>query len=607
MTKIEIPSKFSKYNEVLQSIKKSGVMPTLSMFYRQLGVTHNDFKSNLYANKTWALNIKKEYDKIRKDWEDYGGNAAKAAKKALKSIQEKGEEPTFSEVCIIANTSRKQLSMQTFPWTKKLYNEIINANKLYLEGIYNAKYEICIETLNEMIKEGEFPTPGTVSKNSGEHKDLLRKNIFPWKEKIIKAIENTRRDYIKLDPFYQDIDILIDKIVSKKPLYYSRMGIYFKDIDEKYTLSHIMYADHLIGRVGGGKEVEIYVKKESFTKKRSRLVEGIIMSCEGVSQKTSGHRSIFQYIIKSAIWVGDRPSNSINDGKSLFVDFSQPLRIMVKSGEITNMEGFRRQKSLLKLLSGMFSCDKEEFSKDNKGLLISQTAPSTNAYFNAARFSQQELEYAFTFYYHLFKQTAEIILENKPLPHPIKLPAGQALVFGLGNTLFVTSETKQASRVIDYNDGHILTTKEISALSIQLSKLGKSPISSIKSGLLKQREAHIKELCIINSDPTHPKRLQLGKKALDAWFMCMLFFTAMNDSTLGTLEWGEDDELELEINDRKEFYNIKPRAQYKGVRFALPKGCIEDFKEFLSLRRFVLNGQPFHLKAMEKMPFITNQ
>jgi len=589
---IATPSKFSNYKEVLQAIKQSGEKPTLEMFYGRLGVVTNDFKGPFNAKKTWALDIKKDYDKVRKHWEKYGGKDDKAAKKALKLLQKKKEQPTITEVCRIADIPEKQLRIQTFTWTKKLYDEITKANQAYLEGTNNANYDKCLDAIKEVVKENKFPLSRAVALKAGLHKDLLQKNIFPWKENVIQAIKDTYKNYIKIAPLYLNVDLLIGLVVSQKNMDFYRIGINFNEVDIQYPLAHIMYTDHLIEKGNAHKKTNIYVKKKSFNHNLSHLIKGIIMSCEGVAQKTITHTNTFRNIVKAAIWIGDRPSSNIEDAKKLFVDFSQPLQHMLKSGEMTHSQASPRQKGLIKLLCGMFACDEEKITENNKILLIPQMAPASNAYSNAARFSQQELEYAFSFYYHLFKQLAEVILENRPLPHTIKLPAGNALVLGVGDTLIVTDKTEKGSLVIDYSDGHLLSVEEIEALAIKKSKKQKSPLIAIRAGLLRQRKMHQKELSEINTNKLHPKRLQLGKKALDAWFMCMLFFTAMNDSTLGNLEWGEDDDLELEPNERKEFYNIKPRAQYKAVRFPLPKACLEDFKQFLSFRRFVLNGHP---------------
>ena len=201
--------------------------------------------------------------------------------------------------------------------------------------------------------------------------------------------------------------------------------------------------------------------------------------------------------------------------------------------------------------------------------------------------------YTFAFYYHLFSQIANFLLEKKDFPHIIKLPKGNATILGIGPRLIADNKSTKGSMVIDYEDGHVLSDNELDLIAKKNANNLKLKEKELQKNYYKARKKALKDLAELNQDKLHPKRLQLGKRALDAWYMCMLYFTAMNDSTLATLTWSQNGDFEIEHEDRKEFVSIKSRAQNKKVRFSLPKECMSDFKKAIQLRKYVLNGNDF--------------
>ena len=91
-----------------------------------------------------------------------------------------------------------------------------------------------------------------------------------------------------------------------------------------------------------------------------------------------------------------------NEAKNSFFEYSIFLRKKIKSTELSNSVANQEQLSIVKLLAGMFYVDDDEIVKDNRSLLIPQKPPRSNAFVNETKFTQEELSYAFNFYFSLF-------------------------------------------------------------------------------------------------------------------------------------------------------------------------------------------------------------
>jgi len=568
---------YKKCKVALKAIIKKGDLPNKYRVALDAGFYANFLRDNLHP---WKEKLKKEIEVAAKTWENEGGKEAKKLRKALENIQNRGNEPSINAVCAKASYRSGNLHRPSYKWQEKIVNDIKIARTDYNNGIHNSVFKKYLTSLQEVAEAGEFPTEYEVSKKAGHSKRFVYTPSLGWKKKVIDAIEKARGDFEKLKVLFVDNEILIQKVANDESIEYKRLGILLKhsELDEtvKFNLSHIMYEEHR--RVVSAGIDDIYVIKKSYQKDRKVLVDGIVMASEGMNFKTRAN--LIPYMCKCAVMLGNNIPRSVEDAKQSLMDYSYYLERIVKSGENTMRHAYKRQRSMILLLSGMFGVDESEIVKDLSNLLFKDTKPKSNAYDNVADFSQEELGYAFAFYYHLFSQVADFLLEKKDFPCVIKLPNGNAVLPGFGNKLIIDSST-QGIKIIDRKDGHILSKVEIDELFMR---------STERHDQYKARRRALKFLEEVNRDMSHLKRLQWGKKALDAWFMCMLYFTAMNDSTLGTLPWSSDDEFEIESEERREFVSIKPRAMYKEVRFSLPKQCIKDFEKFLKLRRYVLNG-----------------
>jgi hypothetical protein len=581
---------YKKCKKALKDTIQKGELPTKYGVANKAGFNEGYFSN---TNTPWKIKLIKEIEKAVLKWKDKGGIEIKRLRKALKNIQKRGEEPTISKVCVEAPYMQKNLKQPKFKWQKTIVDEINNAKKEFDKGINNKIAIKCLEALQDILDAGELPTKTKVALQAGYNGKLLTHRLNTWKKNVIEAIEKALGDFEKLSILFVNGETLIQKAVYGKSIEYKRIGISFRhpELDDanKLNLAHIMYNNHIINPSSGRNDIsDIYVVKKSFVSERKAYIDGILTACEGMKYRSK--IEMIPYMTKSAIRLGDNIPVSIEDARQSFADDSYHLERLVKSGEMKHPTAYRHQQGLIKLLSGMFCVSENVITADNTHLLLTQKAPRSNAFNNTAMFTQEELGYAFAFYYHLFSQLADFVLEKKDFPHVIKLPSGNATILGIGPRLIAHSDCEKGSVVIDHEDGHILSNDEIHELAKKNEKNVKATEKELKKNYYKARKKGLKELEELNQDSCHPKRLQLGKKALDAWYMCMLYFTAINDSTLGTIPWSSDDEFEIEPQERREFVNIKPRALNKKVRFSLPKEAMNDFQKAIKLRRYVLNG-----------------
>lgn len=569
--------------EALKTVTKTGERPSIKVIVLKMG------KNISYLNRrayTWQKKLVKIIQIAEYKWKLKGGKWRKLFNNKLNEYTEKGIRPHIKIICDDLGYDSTNITNGPLIWQRIVKTNIINAEIYWLNhGGLNAIK--CKKALTQIIKKGKIPTPANVAKKAGFGESFLKKDLVEWKEKILKIIESkVSKGRDRIDISYIDINSLIDEQIIED---YQKLGIIVKNkktsISNYFMLSQIMYEEsHVI--VKNKTTNDLYVNKNTFKEKRKVYIDGIVNACEG--QKYSLIINLVPRMIKIALLLGDNIPLTLNDAKKSFFEYSTFLRKKIKSSEISNSVGYHEQLAIILLLASMFNVDNNEIIKDNRSLLIPQKPPRSNAFLDDATFSQDKLSYAFNFYFNLFNQIADFVLNEEKFPHVIQLPRGSAIILGVGQNLIVPSYNlpKQQCIGIDYLDGHILDDTELKNLA------KKNKIKRIYF-YYQNRKIIQNNLFILNNNPNHEKRLALGKKALDAWFMCMLYLTSTNDSILSLYEWSENDEYEMIKDERKEFITIKPRANNKTIRFTIPKVFMPYFAKALKLRKFVLNGENF--------------
>ena len=569
--------------EALNNIIKTGERPNIKAVALKMGKNISYLNRRAYI---WQKKLVKIIEMADSKWKQKGGKWRRLFNQILNQYIQKGLRPQIRTICDDIGYSPTNIITGPFPWQRTVKNNIINAEKYWLKhgGSDATKCKIA---LIQIIKEGKNPTRINVAQKAGFGQSFLEKELNEWKIKLLNLIEKkTSKGLDKINIIYIDINSLINKEIIKD---YHKLGIIVKskktNISNYFILSQIMYEEsHVILKYKIRNY--FYANKSTFKEKRKVYIDGIINACEG--NKYSLIITLIPRMIKVALWLGDKIPSTLNEAKNSFFEYSIFLRKKIKSTELSNSVANQEQLAIVKLLAGMFYVDDDEIVKDNRSLLIPQKPPRSNAFVNETKFTQEELSYAFNFYFSLFNQITNFLLNKENFPQIIQLPRGSAIILGVGQNLIVTSYNlpKQQCTGIDYLDGHILDDTELKNLAKE------NKIKHIFSYYKKRNEIQ-NNLLVLNNNPNHEKRLALGKKALDAWFMCMLYLTSTNDSILSLYEWSENDEYEMIKDERKEFITIKPRANNKTIRFTIPKVFMPYFEKALKLRKFVLNGKKF--------------
>jgi len=183
----------------------------------------------------------------------------------------------------------------------------------------------------------------------------------------------------------------------------------------------------------------------------------------------------------------------------------------------------------------------------------------------------------FIFYYTLFNQLADNLLSKNPYPHKLSILDETMWTLPL-TTKIISKKNKDRYIAFDYQTGEARSIESI-------RKIRKDKY--INQAYYTKRDFK-KSLESNNANLSSNTRIELGFKAIYAFYMVFLSITGMNDSTASTLKWS--DEYLIEKAHQK-FRNIKCRAGNKTVEFQIQKKFIKDFKKYIELRKFVLNGK----------------
>lgn len=595
-TVIKEQKKWEKYGgsdnrkgvQVLGRIIKRGEQPTRKAVI--LGMNKKGILNNQFAYP-WQERLANAVEKAKKRWQRKGGEDAKKVNDVLSKYLKKGERPQINSICKEAGYPATNIIKPKYPWQSNIKTKIEKADQKWkLNGGKDG--EKCREALRELTESQANISPAIVSNKAGFSHNFLSKNLFKWKLLLLEEIkEYNSKGLNEIHILYLDIFLLIEKIKKYPKTFnnYDRLGISISNpktnIPNNFILSHIMYSSY--NHVARGKnKPKLFVDFHSYKRERKAYIDGIIHACEGM--KHSAKKELIPRMILAALWMEDRIPQTLDEARNTFYEYSIYLHRLLKSGEKKNCVCRYEQKGMSCILAGMFLVDETEIQKDYFSLLISQKAPASNAFSKITHFTQEDFSYTFSFYFHLFDQIADFLLKNKDYPYKIQLPRGHAIIMGLSQHPIIPYHKmdKYGVYCIDPLNGNILNDSEL--LKIANKNNVKYPNSYIK-----QKIKNLQKLEKLNTNKAHEKRLKLGKKALDAWFMCMLYLTGTNDSTLGTYEWSDKDEYETIHDERKEFITIKPRAMNKNIRFTIPKAFMASFQKAIRLRKFVLNGESF--------------
>ncbi len=184
-------------------------------------------------------------------------------------------------------------------------------------------------------------------------------------------------------------------------------------------------------------------------------------------------------------------------------------------------------------------------------------------------------------YYQLFSAFYDLLVNKRTFPYRMVLPHRSWWIFPINTARY----TSNHSNCIDFEHGKVRTFEEA------IYKSRNKNISQAKRGATKYVNSTIETILYNNLNTITEERMRFAQTAIESFFMLFLGITGMNEAQAMTLQWGENDEFENNIEVAK-FKTIKYRGSSEGkvVEFQIRSGFITEFKKFLELRRFRLNG-----------------
>jgi hypothetical protein len=203
----------------------------------------------------------------------------------------------------------------------------------------------------------------------------------------------------------------------------------------------------------------------------------------------------------------------------------------------------------------------------------------------------------------LFNDLSTLALEFSPFPHPVRVPdylnlPKNILWYFPGKKPFLTAEDRKLAatgkpprkfRPIDFENGRIFDVEEIiHQYPPRKVKQDGTKLLDRRTAFRCVKEAH-RKIELANSNRHYVYRIEAGMKAHNAFLILFAADTGMNAAILDDCPYSE----ELDITEgRPNFRTIKFRAS-KEISFEISTSLLPQFKRFLQLRHFLLDGRSF--------------
>ena len=373
----------------------------------------------------------------------------------------------------------------------------------------------------------------------------------------------------KLPIFFVTIETLVNMYKQNEDMRFENLGVI---TDQRIPVCQVYYPEKkLIPN-----PYTLQVNKENIIKWRQKIVQFIIDDMVLRSQKGQANRTLTTYTQKVFNFIDYIDSNNLelNDNiktaRDVFWQYTAFLKSKIRDGGYSQGEAHSRHNYAYKLLNTIYQ-DKENIIA--AGIKIIPNSRSNKV----EKTSTEDQKYHYNFYYNFFHQVTDFLLENKPYPLKLKLPSCD--IWCLPSRYTFYTKDKEFSMAFNPENGTVRSEQEIKDLF---------NLPFLRDGRWARK--NFLKLLDINNNYYSDKRLKLGSNALKAFYILFLSNTGMNDSTAATLEWSNDFKIEKE---RHKIRNIKYRAGNKPVEFQIQSKFLKDFKKYLVLRDYLLNGKNF--------------
>ena len=373
----------------------------------------------------------------------------------------------------------------------------------------------------------------------------------------------------KLPIFFVSVETLVNMYKQNENIRFENLGVI---TDQRIPVCQVFYPEKRIIN----NPYTLKVNKKRLLKWRQKIVQFIIDDIILRYQKGQAYRTITIYTKKIFNFIDWIDSNQIelNDdiqtAKNAFWQYTTFLKSKIRDGSYSQGEAHVKHMYAYKLLNTIY--------QDKANIIAAGIKIISNKRPNKVKKSKpKDQKYHYNFYYSFFNQVTDFLLENKPYPLKLYLPSGDIWCLPSRYTFFINN--KNFPMAFDHYGGIVRSEDEIKKLfNLPFLRDGRE----CRKNFLESLDKHD---CYYSD-----KRFKLGSLALKAFYMLFLSNTGMNDSTAGTLEWNSDFTIDKE---KQKFKNIKYRARNKLVEFQIQSKFLKDFKKFLLLREYLLNGKEF--------------
>ena len=375
--------------------------------------------------------------------------------------------------------------------------------------------------------------------------------------------------YIKQEIKFYTFDEIY-KIIEKENhgINYKNFGINF---NERLIISNVLYSNYKIIP----NPYTLLIDKNSYDKNRLKIIDYFLNNISERILKGNKPITIYKDIQTHIVFIAWLNKNNISfpknliEARNVFHQYTYSLKYGIKNSEFRQKEAHIRHNASFKLLTYIFN-DKESFISSGINIIKNKIEISTY------RTSIEDMKYSLNFYYLLFTQLTNFILQQKDYPFLLKLVNQEIWVTP---SKFWMNKDARRNNLLCFNKEtqKIRNVDEIIKLYGEKST---NPAYQIRYNFIKNLQLH-------NTNKRSKERINLAKIALKAYFMHFLAVTGMNDSTASTIKW--DNSFE-EKKEEYLFQNIKPRAKNKIVEYKINKQFAKEFQQYVLLRQFLLNG-----------------
>lgn len=374
----------------------------------------------------------------------------------------------------------------------------------------------------------------------------------------------------KLPIFFVSIETLVNTYKKDSKIDFKQLGVI---TSKRIILSQILYSNKSITN----KPYTLLADKMSYVKQREKIIQfildEIIIPKFQLGQNLATFYANISYIIQFVNWLDYEKIlkiDTIFQAKEIFLNFTQYLKESIRIGTKSQATSHVHHNIVLKLLRFL--------TDDSENYIGSSIKIIPNIRINkTARSSKEDQDYHFTFYYNLFNQLSDFLLEKQK--YPLKLKLNNNSIWIIPSSYVYITDPSKAPYSFDFYTGNIKTIEKIKEEYGYRNYEAKE----CRDGFLNTLDKH-------NSNFSSEKRMFLGTTALNAFYMIFLSVTGMNDSTAATLPWSDTYETSKE---KQKFRNIKYRAGNKIVEFQIQSKFIKDFHKYLKLRSYLLGENRF--------------